>query len=83
MKNNPKHVVVAVSMKSPASRQVLRGIYRFVADFGDWNITLVRGRETAAVTILAAQEWIAAQDWSKGEEPSPVQIALKKLRERE
>ena len=35
---------------------------------------------TAAETIFAAQEWIAAEDWSKGEEPSPVQVALKALR---
>ena len=38
--------------------------------------------ETAAETIFAAQEWIAAQDWSRGEEPSPVQVALKALRKR-
>ena len=36
--------------------------------------------ETAAQHIFAAQEWIAAQDWSKGEEPSPVQVALKAVR---
>ena len=36
--------------------------------------------ETAAATIFAAQEWIAAQDWSTGEEPSPVQVALKALK---
>ena len=32
--------------------------------------------EEAAVTIFAAQEWIASRDWSKTEEPSPVQVAL-------
>ena len=32
--------------------------------------------EEAARRIFAAEEWIAAQDWSKGEEPSPVQVAL-------
>ena len=36
--------------------------------------------ERAAATIFAAQEWIASQDWSKGEEPSPVQVALGFLR---
>ena len=30
--------------------------------------------------VFAAQEWIAAQDWSKGEEPSPVQVVLGELR---
>jgi hypothetical protein len=35
---------------------------------------------TAAETIFAAEEWIAAQDWSKAEEPSPVQVSLKQLR---
>ena len=39
------------------------------------------GYEEAAVRIFAAQEWVAAQDWSKSEEPSPVQVALKRLRE--
>ena len=36
--------------------------------------------EEAAQRIFAAEEWIASQDWSKGEEPSPVQVALKQLR---
>lgn len=36
--------------------------------------------EEAAQRIFAAEEWIASQDWSKGEEPSPVQIALGYLR---
>ena len=35
--------------------------------------------EEAAQRIFAAEEWIASQDWSKAEEPSPVQIALKNL----
>ncbi len=30
--------------------------------------------------LLASEEWIASQDWSKSEEPSPVQVALKQLR---
>ena len=51
----------------------------------DRNIRLVMelGRVdyvTAAETVFSAQEWIASQDWSKGEEPSPVQVALKWLR---
>ena len=37
---------------------------------------------TAAETVFAAQEWVESQDWSKSEEPSPVQVALKSLRER-
>ncbi len=36
--------------------------------------------EEAAQRIFAAQEWVQSQDWSKGEEPSPVQVALEQLR---
>ena len=36
--------------------------------------------EEAARRIFAAQEWVASRDWSKSEEPSPVQVALKWLR---
>ncbi len=36
--------------------------------------------EDAAQRIFAAQEWIASQDWSSREEPSPVQVALAALR---
>ena len=51
----------------------------------DRNIRLVveLGRidyVTAAETVFAAQEWIASQDWANVEEPSPVQVALKWLR---
>ncbi|MBR3223247.1 MAG: hypothetical protein IKF72_13585 [Kiritimatiellae bacterium] len=51
----------------------------------DRNIRLVEelGRvdyETAAETVFAAEEWIASQDWSQTEEPSPVQVALARLR---
>ena len=35
--------------------------------------------EEAAVRVFAAQEWVAAQDWSRSEEPSPVQVALKSV----
>ena len=38
------------------------------------------GYEEAAVRIFSAAEWVAAQDWSGREEPSPVQVALKELR---
>ena len=41
----------------------------------------VVGYVTAAETVFAAQEWIASQDWSNAEEPSPVQVALKWLRD--
>ena len=37
--------------------------------------------EEAAQRVFAAEEWIASQDWSKAEEPSPVQIALQALRD--
>ena len=37
--------------------------------------------EKAAQIIFAAEERIASQDWSKDEEPSPVQVALAALRE--
>ena len=36
--------------------------------------------EEAAQRVFAAQEWVQSQDWSKGEEPSPVQVALEQLR---
>ena len=36
--------------------------------------------EEAAWRIFAAEEWVASQDWSKSEEPSPVQVALKDMR---
>ena len=50
----------------------------------DRNIRLVveLGRvdyETAAKTIFAAQDWIAAQDWTHEDEPSPVQVALRQI----
>ena len=53
----------------------------------DRNIRLVveLGRVdygTAAETVFAAEEWIASQDWSQAEEPSPVQVALERLRGR-
>ena len=35
--------------------------------------------EDAAQRIFAAQEWVQSQDWSKSEEPSPVQVALRDL----
>ncbi|MBO4709348.1 MAG: hypothetical protein J5727_06165 [Kiritimatiellae bacterium] len=50
----------------------------------DRNIRLVveLGRvdyETAAETVFAAEEWIAAQDWTREDEPSPVQVALRQI----
>ena len=38
--------------------------------------------EEAARRIFAAQEWVASQDWSKSEEPSPVQVALAQLKDK-
>ena len=38
------------------------------------------GYEEAAQRIFAAQEWVQSRDWSKSEEPSPVQVALRSLR---
>ena len=51
----------------------------------DRNIRLVGelGRvdyATAAETVFAAQEWIASQDWTQKDEPSPVQVALRAIR---
>ena len=37
------------------------------------------GYEEAALRIFAAQEWVASRDWSRAEEPSPVQVALRHL----
>ena len=36
--------------------------------------------EEAAQRIFSAEEWVQSQEWSKVEEPSPVQVALKQLR---
>jgi N-acetylmuramic acid 6-phosphate etherase len=36
--------------------------------------------EEAAQRIFAAEEWVAAQDWTGKEEPSAVQVALMQLR---
>ena len=38
--------------------------------------------EEAAQRIFAAVEWIESQDWTGREEPSPIQIALRGLKER-
>ena len=51
----------------------------------DRNIRLVAelarvDYETAAETVFAAAEWIAAQDWTRADEPSPVQVALRWIR---
>ena len=51
----------------------------------DRNIRLVveLGRvdyKTAAEIVFTAEEWIASQDWTHEDEPSPVQVALKWIR---
>ena len=63
-----------MSWVSMSNKKLIDRCIRLLAELGRI------GYEEAAQRIFAAQEWIAAQDWSKAEEPSPVQIALKQLK---
>ena len=47
---------------------------RLLRDLGDIPY------EEAAERLFAAKEWVESRDWSLGETPSPVQVALKALR---
>ena len=63
-----------MSWVSMSNKKLIDRCIRLVAELGRI------GYEEAAERIFAAQEWVASQDWSKGEEPSPVQVALKELK---
>ena len=59
-----------MSWVSMSNKKLIDRCIRLVAELGEI------GYEESAERVFAAQEWVAAQDWSKGEEPSPVQVAL-------
>ena len=64
-----------MSWVSMSNKKLIDRCIRLVAELGRVSY------EEAAERIFAAQEWVEAQDWSKAEEPSPVQVALKALKE--
>ena len=63
-----------MSWVSMSNKKLIDRCIRLVAELGRVSY------EEAAQRIFAAQEWVQSQDWSKSEEPSPVQVALKGLR---
>ena len=63
-----------MSWVSMSNKKLIDRCIRLVAELGRV------GYAEAAERIFAAQEWVRSQDWSKGEEPSPVQVALGELR---
>lgn len=64
-----------MSWVSMSNKKLIDRCIRLVSELGRVDYG------TAAETVFAAQEWVESQDWSKSEEPSPVQVALKSLRE--
>ena len=62
-----------MSWVSMSNKKLIDRCIRLLAELGHV------GYEEAAQRIFAAQAWVQSQDWSKGEEPSPVQVALKAL----
>ena len=62
-----------MSWVSMSNKKLIDRCIRLVAELGHIDY------EEAAQRIFAAQEWVQSQDWSKSEEPSPVQVALKEL----
>ena len=62
-----------MSWVSMSNKKLIDRCIRLVAELGRIDY------EEAAQHIFAAQEWVQSQDWSKSEEPSPVQVALKGL----
>lgn len=65
-----------MSWVSMSNKKLIDRCIRLVSELGRVDYG------TAAETVFAAQKWVESQDWSKSEEPSPVQVALKSLRER-
>ena len=65
-----------MSWVSMSNKKLIDRCIRLVSELGRVDYG------TAAETVFAAQEWVESRDWSKSEEPSPVQVALKSLRER-
>lgn len=64
-----------MSWVSMSNKKLIDRCIRLVSELGRVDYG------TAAETVFAAQEWVESRDWSKSEEPSPVQVALKSLRE--
>ena len=62
-----------MSWVSMSNKKLIDRCVRLIVELGHVEY------ERAAELVFAAQEWVASQDWSKGEEPSPVQIALKAI----
>ncbi len=63
-----------MSWVSMSNKKLIDRCIRLVSELGHVDYG------TAAETVFAAQEWVESQDWSKSEEPSPVQVALKGIR---
>ena len=63
-----------MSWVSMSNKKLIDRCIRLIVELGHVSY------EEAAQRVFAAQEWVASQDWSKTEEPSPVQVALKGLR---
>ena len=64
-----------MSWVSMSNKKLIDRCIRLIVELGHVSY------EEAAERVFAAQEWVQTQDWSKSEEPSPVQVALKGLRE--
>ena len=62
-----------MSWVSMSNKKLIDRCIRLLVEFGHVSY------EDAAQRIFAAQEWVQSQDWSKSEEPSPVQVALRDL----
>lgn len=65
-----------MSWVSMSNKKLIDRCIRLVSELGRVDYG------TAAETVFAAQEWVESQDWSKSEEPSPVQVALGSLKGR-
>ncbi len=63
-----------MSWVSMSNKKLIDRCIRLIVELGQTDYA------QAAETVFAAQEWIAAQDWSQREEPSPVQVALAAVR---
>ena len=64
-----------MSWVSMSNKKLIDRCIRLIVELGKVDY------EAAAKLVFAAQEWVEAQDWSKSEEPSPVQVALSSVRE--
>ena len=63
-----------MSWVSMSNKKLIDRNIRLVAELGRVDY------ETAAETVFAAEDWIASQDWTQKDEPSPVQVALRWMR---